>query len=300
MSTNDIQTLVQKLNQYKADKALSYNQLANEIGSVSGATLSNICGGKIDQISEGMMRRILAFLKHDSWVTLSTTNYEIIQELAWEAQEFSRFFGIVGDSGFGKSEGLKQYQAKNPNCFYMMADILMGRGTAFLNALQRACGLEHKGCNASEMLGAIVHKLNSVERPLVVIDDAGKLSDTNMRILQLLYDRTERRCGIIIAGTPYLKLTLENGITRNKMGYNELYRRVEYWQVLFAPTVEEKRAFLEKYQLHENKAVANTIINTTKDFGSLRASINLCLRLKDKNRLTETALLQGFSKKEAA
>ena len=43
------------------------------------------------------------------------------------------------------------------------------------------------------------NSISLVNEPLLIIDDAGKLNDTNLRIIQLIYDYTEGSCGIVMA-----------------------------------------------------------------------------------------------------
>jgi transcriptional regulator with XRE-family HTH domain len=197
------QDIAQALKEYRDQKGLSLKDLEAEM-KMSYATVSNIVNFKLDDVSERMMRTVAAFLKMDDWQLMETNNFAIVHELLWEAQEYSRFFGIVAESGFGKTAALDAYKKKNPNCFYMLSDILMSGRKGFLGTIQRAMGIREGGTPA-EMLEAIVVKLNSLKSPLLIIDDAGKLNDSNLRIIQLIYDRTERRCGIVMAGTPYLK-----------------------------------------------------------------------------------------------
>ena len=272
------------------DKKISMQQIEKESG-IGYGTLSNIKSKKWNLISEAMLRRLTAFLKLDSWKMLSTTNFEIIQEMLEEAQEFSRCFGIVGHTGFGKTAALTYFSARNNNVSYMLADMLMTRN-AFFDAMQKSLGIA-SGSTSTDKLDAIIEKLNSMEKPLLIIDDAGKLNDNNLRLIQLIYDRTERRCGIILAGTMFLKDRLENGAKRGYMGYEELYRRVAYWQTLYAPTKDEKAEFLSKHGLTDMKEVSAHIINTCTNFGALRENITTALRLKDKKQLSALALAGG-------
>ena len=275
---------------YKREKGLSLEQLATEIGGISYAQVSNAINvDRLEFVSEKLVRRIAAFLKMDDWKLIETSNYATIKELAWEAQEYSRFFGIYGNSGFGKTATLRDYKRTNPNCYYVLADVLMSGKKHFLAAIQKAMGIS-TGASPADMMNAICNVLDGQNKPIIIIDDAGKLSESNLRVIQLLYDRTERKLGLIIAGTPYLKDMLEKGVTRNKMGYDELYRRVEHWQHLSAPSPEEKMALCQYHGIADNKAVVNMIVNTTKNYGAVRAKITKALRLKDKGALTADAL----------
>ena len=290
MSGTEKDYLADALQAYMTDKDVSLQQIDKESG-IGYGTLSNIKQKKWHLVSETMLRRLTAFLKLDHWKLLSTTNYEIIQEMLEEAQEFSRCFGIVGHTGYGKTAALIHYSSRTNNATYMLADMLMTRN-AFFTAIQKSLGIS-SGAGGTEMLNAIVDKLNSLDKPLLVIDDAGKLSDTNLRLIQLIYDRTERRCGIILAGTLYLKERLENGVKRGYMGYEELYRRIGYWQTLFGPTKEEKLEFLEQHGITCMKEVSSHILNTCHNYGALRENITTALRLKDKKQLSAQALAGG-------
>lgn len=288
METNTKNQIGQALKQAMEAQGLKLKQVEAATG-ISYGTISNVVNGKHDNISDAMFRKLASWLKLDSWKMVDTHNFATVKELLWEAQEYSRFFGIVGESGYGKTAALRAYKSTNPNCYYMLSDVLMTSKKNFLNNVQKALGIS-KGNSPADMLEAIVEKLNSTDRPLLIIDDAGKLNDSNLRIIQLIYDRTERSCGIIMAGTPFLKDVLEKGITRNKMGFDELFRRVQHWERLYAPTMEEKRLMCTVNGINENPPVVNYIVNTCKNFGSVRATITTALRLKDKGELSAQEL----------
>lgn len=292
--------ITQALLEYRTAKGMmSYEQIANTIGGISAALINQVLNTNWDNISDKMWNKLAAFLKVDNqWQLLETGNYVLVTEVCQEAKDSSRFFGIIADSGFGKTTALQKF-AKQQNVFYVLTNILMSGKRNFLATIQRALGINH-GATYADMLDAIVNRLSTIEKPLLILDDGGKMNDTNFRILQLIYDRTEGSCGIILAGTEFLKYNLERSITRNKMGYEEIFRRIEWWFRLDAPQTEEVVDFCkfngfdvlfegEKFS-GKDKEIAIYIAQRSKNFGTMKNLIVHARRLRERGKLSIESL----------
>ncbi len=296
MTTEEKIAISKALLEYKNNTGEGIKTIAAKIKNISYGTIGYILNPeRHNHVSAKNFRMVANWLKMDGWITVDTNNHATILELLWEAQEFSQFFCITGKSGYGKTTALDEYRFKNPNTYYVLADILMVGNSSFLMAIQRSMGL-FKGRSASEMLNAIIDHLERLENPLLIIDDAGKLSDCNLRVIQLLYDRMPKRCGIAMVGTPYLKQNIEKGMKAGKMGFDELYRRVEHWQELYEPTPEEKLAVCEVNGVSIKTGVPQEIIgyisNTTKNFGDVTVQVTKAKRLLEKGKLSVNMLKQ--------
>ena len=76
------------------------------------------------------------------------------------------------------------------------------------------------------MLSDIFLALKNKETPLVVLDEADKLSDQVLYFFISLYNKLEDRVGIILCATDYLEKRIKKGVRTNRKGYKEIYSRV--------------------------------------------------------------------------
>ncbi len=64
------------------------------------------------------------------------------------------------------------------------------------------------------------------ESPLIVLDEADKLSDQVLYFFISLYKQLEDHCGIILTATSYLRARIEKGLRLNRKGYAEIFSRI--------------------------------------------------------------------------
>lgn len=260
---HELQARVQEI----LDKNVSSQaQLARQIG-VSDATIINVKTGKWDLISDQMLAKFRAYFRLDGWAIRNTHNYVVITKLCEDARLGKRFMAIAGYTGAGKTTALRRYAQDTPDTFYVLGTVLHSKRT-FVDSVQRAMGISAGG-SISEMMNAIVDKLNSANAPLLIVDDAGKLSHTCLRLLQVIYDQTEFSAGLVIAGTEFLKEEIDRNARRNTLGFRELKRRIAYWQPLRRPTQAIIAAICKDFGITEASAV-DYIFKNSKDYGTIR------------------------------
>lgn len=225
----------QRINEYLSKPNRSLRTLANEIGNISPALLSQIKNGNWEQISDSKWNKLGSFFRiNHEWTLIKTKNFNRIQSMCSDAQENARMLAVAGFSGAGKTSSLKKYAADNKNVFYMLSDSLMGK-KQFVNRLQQSIGI-NEGGSVSERLTACIEYLREYDKPLLIIDDAGKLSDPILRIIQIVYDQLEGHAGIAIAGTDALKKYMDRMAAKDKMGFRELKSRIGVWVMMEKPS----------------------------------------------------------------
>ena len=62
--------------------------------------------------------------------------------------------------------------------------------------------------------------------PLIILDEADKLSDQVMFFFITFYNKLEDYCGIVLMATDYLEKKVRRGLRLNKKGYKEIYSRI--------------------------------------------------------------------------
>ena len=217
------------INSYCTAKGLSKNELATQAG-VSGATLSNIENRKWESIDEKLWKKIWNKVSDINTLSLvKTVDFSTCEKLCKSAQANHFMIGLVSDTGMGKSTALNAYSLRR-NVFYVVYDKTMAPKHFFL-ALLREMGIPFEG-NINAMINRIADELNTISSPLIIIDEAGKLTHTMILYLHVLRDKTVKNCGVVLAGMPYFKSNLVKLSNKQKEGYAEFNRRVNLWQEL--------------------------------------------------------------------
>lgn len=246
----------------------SQNKLAERIG-VSAATLINVRRGNWDDISEAMVMKLKGYFRIDDWQIYNTANFRVIHEMCEDAATHCKMMAIAGYTGSGKTTALRAFVKKKSDAYYVLGTSIMTQ-RSFLTAIQRAMGIS-EGQTIQEKMEHITRRLNSGQHSLLIIDDAGKLSDNIIRLIQIIYDETEYNCGIVLAGTEYLETYIGRNAARDKRGFRELQRRISYWQPMYRPTRKEIIIFCQDNGITDAHAI--NYLCESSDFGTLRNMI---------------------------
>lgn len=253
-----------------SQKKVSQNKLAEMMG-ISPATLSNVLNELWERINESMLLKIKSYFKSKSWTLIETSNFLTIQEKCNEARERKMMIGIIGYTGAGKTTALNHYFENNANTFLVTCGRTM-RTKQFLGEILRSMGINFIASDY-EMVRAIIDELNRLNNPLLIIDEASKLSPNALMYIQDIWDGIESNGGLILAGVEYLLLNIKKGAERNKIGMPEFYGRVAQWQYLDKPSrkeidaictnngVESKSDISNMYRLDNFRYVRNAILN---------------------------------------
>ena len=178
--------------------------------------------------------------------------------------------GITADTGMGKTF-VSQAIALVENTFLVEVD-LSTTPRAFINNLLRDMGIWFDG-SLADKLDRIAKEINKLNEPLLIIDEAGKISDSLMLCLHTLRDRTKDRCGIVLIGMPELKNRLIWGKEKGKKGYAEFFRRVNHWEELKGLQDKEIAMVLERSGVTDPDTQKE--FRKCKQFGDLVNAINL-------------------------
>ncbi|MEL6805619.1 MAG: AAA family ATPase, partial [Bacteroidota bacterium] len=254
------------------------------------AQMSNILNPeRWDSVSPAMWRRVSARLgvkkEHveGEWRLVTTDNYNIVHEVCRDAQENSRMLGLIGDTGYGKTEALELYAKKTPKVGYVLCDVLQNQKDWLID-VAKSFGLDESGTKRT-ILGRICSWMSKQEDAVLILDDLGKVDDNIYRLIQLIYDRTKGRAGIVLAGMPNLKAYIMYAVRRDKKGFRELKRRIEYWEVLDEPTPADKQSLCELNGI-EDKRCIKAIQRGVKDLGTLKNVVINSLRIAGEDPVT--------------
>ena len=227
MITNEEKEMIRvRLGEYCEMKG-SQKRAATSLVGVSPATVTQIVTGKWELINEKMWRNVAAQIgvKQTRWNIVETRNYKALSEIFADAQENALVLAVCGEAGTGKSLTAAHYGAENPNVYVLACSEYWNRKT-FLRELLRVMGKNPAGDTVGDMVDDVVMALKRRENPLIILDEADKLSDQVMFFFITFYNKLEDYCGIVLMATDYLEKKVRRGLRLNKKGYKEIYSRI--------------------------------------------------------------------------
>lgn len=205
----------------------SQNKAANSLKGVSAATISQMVNGKWELIKDEMWRNVAAQIgasDTNAWVTVETSAFKALNSLLTDAQIHSNVFGVIGKAGSSKTTAMKAY-ANNPDAYRLQCAEYWNR-KYFLSELLSVMGRDYSGMTVAEMMRDVVATLKKKDKPVIILDEADKLTDQVLYFFITLYNELENHCGIVICATNFLSKRIKKGLQLNKKGYNEIYSRI--------------------------------------------------------------------------
>lgn len=264
------QEVKELISNYLQVKNLSQNELA-KMTDVSPATISNIINEVWERVNEKMLLKIKSFFNKKEWVIIETNNFLTVNNCCNNARKNKTMTAIIGCAGSGKTTGLSFYNSKNPNTFLVTCARTM-RTKQLLAEILKSLGVNYFASDY-DMVRMIIEVLNKKENPLLIIDEASKLSSNALMYIQDIWDGIEMNSGLVLAGVEYLYENLKKNAERNKIGMPEFYSRVSLWQYLQEPSKQEIEAICinngvtnpveikKMYYLSNFRYVRNVIFN---------------------------------------
>ena len=225
MTLKEKQSIKARLAEYVEQKG-SQNKAARSLNEVSAATVSQILSGNWDLISDDMWRNVAhqVGLERHPWNVAPTRGYAKMTQILTDAQDNALVLAVVGDAGCGKTEAIKTYTAANRNVYHLCCSEYWNR-KHFLTELLRSLGIEATG-TVTEMMFDSIQALKKKDAPLVILDEADKLSDQVLYFFISIYNQLEDHCGILLCATDYLEKRIKRGVRNSRKGYREIYSRV--------------------------------------------------------------------------
>lgn len=226
MTAQEKQLIVDVLREYCA-RYESQNKASRTLKDVSPATISQMLNGKWELITDAMWRNVAAQIgcNGKDWRIVPTSVYNELYTLLRDAQSDNGVSAIIGNAGCGKSETSKRYITENKNAYRLECSEFWNRKTFMLELLS-AMGVDSSGFTVNEMMQKVIQTLKSQENPIVILDEADKLSDQVLYFFITLYNKLEDHCAIVLLATAYLEKRITRGVALNKKGYNEIYSRI--------------------------------------------------------------------------
>jgi len=234
--------LKQQLVKILKQKKISQNDLAVML-DISPAALSHILNDQWEKISKESFVNLYSQVMPDMWRTVRTANFQSIQIFCDKTRNRCKMSGIIGYTGAGKTTALKAYNMKNANTYLVTCKKSMSTKQFFIEIL-RVMGIKFNG-SIYDIIQTISRELNRKQSPLLIIDEAGKLSITQLLYMHDLRDSTQKNAGIVLSGVDYFKANLLKAVEKSKEGMPELYDRISLWLPLHKPTRREIKSICQ-------------------------------------------------------
>ena len=254
----------------------SQTRAANSLKNVSPATISQMLNGKWELIKDDMWRNVAAQIgyKEERWEPVETTGYRRMMRILDDAQTNAMVMGIVGDAGTGKTFACRQYASRNKQVYHLCCSEYWNK-KVFLSELLLSMGRDFTGYSISEMMQEVVRHLKMQERPLIILDEADKLSDSVLYFFITLYNQLEDECGIILIATSHLEKKLKRGVRLAKKGYAEIWSRLGKKCVpLKGVTAADIAKICECNGVTESKDIDDVISDSESDLRRVKRRIH--------------------------
>lgn len=222
----DKQGIVDRLREY-CGRYESQNKAAASLKGVSAATISQMINGNWDLIKDEMWRNVAAQIGYtaEQWSVVETKNFKELMMMYSDARENSLVLAVTADAGTGKTFAAKYFCETNRRSYLLCCNEYWNR-KLFLAELLTVMGRDYSGYTVGEMMHEVVSTLKKQDSPILILDEADKLTDQVLYFFITLYNQLEDECGIVLQATNHLEKRLRRGIKLNKKGYNEIWSRV--------------------------------------------------------------------------
>ena len=219
------QTIVERLMEFCDQKGSQAKAAA--VLKVSNATVSQMINGNWELIKDEMWRTVSngIGMQGGDWATVATGGYKRMTSVLEDAQENSLVMAVIGDAGCGKTQAIEHYVKNHRNAYHLQCAEYWNKKN-FLQNLCQQMGMRNTYGTVYDLIEDIVRELEKQDSPLIIVDEADKLSDVVLYFFITFYNRLEDHCGIVLCATGYLKKRIIAGERNERKGFAEIHSRV--------------------------------------------------------------------------
>ncbi|NDD52958.1 ATP-binding protein [bacterium] len=209
------------------DSVYSQSAHARYLG-IQASVYSRVRNGEVQGVlADGQWVRIAkklhVVLDGEAWKTAQTQVYTFMQGQLKATQERSLSLINCDLVGIGKTYGAEAYAAGNGNVTYVKCREGITRGD-LLKQIAQGLGIEPKG-TLSYIREKLEQQIALLDKPLVILDDAGYMSDRCFMEVKSLYDDTVDQCGWYLIGDTSLAKKIEGLLANQRIGWEAFFDR---------------------------------------------------------------------------
>ena len=257
-------------------------QFARKYG-INESVFSEIRNGKTqNKLSAQKWLNIAAMLGVSTtdrvWRMARTEVFNVIEEDVTFCQQFSQAMIFVDKCAIGKTYSALYLSRTLKNCFYVDASQCKTK-ILFTRALAQSIGIDGGG-RYMEVKRRIKYALNALEKPIVIIDEAGDLEYSAFLDIKEFYNGTANYCGWYMMGANGLRKKISDGISREAVGYEEIFSRFsDSYSHVVPPDKDEQIEFYRKL-------LTDVLSVNMTDQSKLKTVVNQCLTTSIGNTIT--------------
>lgn len=257
---------------------------------IGNSIFSRLKSGEVEKIMSDttwitLGRELQVKVFEDNWKVARTSVYTEIEDNLNFCKELSRSMVLVDDCGIGKTFCTKHIIRKMKNTFYVDCSQAKSK-QLFIRLLAKTVGIDNQG-KYYDVLANLKYYITTLEKPLIILDEAGDLEYTAFLELKGIWNGTDGVCGWYMMGADGLRDKIDRGIKNKKVGFAEIFSRFSDEFIKLVPNGKaDRQAFYS--ELIGAVASAN-ITDQTK----IRPLINKCIGKETTLRYLETLIKIG-------
>lgn len=221
---------------------------ASSLG-ISTSVYSDIKNGRTDKaLSDAnwisVARKLGVNLRSGmEWKAARTATFEYITAQLAFSQERGLSSILCDIPNIGKTFTARQYVKEHKNAVYIDCSQVKTK-TQLVKKIASEFGV---GCRGwyHDVYDDLVYYLRSIDRPLIILDEAGDLKNEAMLELKALWNATERCCAWYMMGADGLRARIDRSIEMKMVGYTEMFSRYgDRYSKVTPDDGKEREAFL--------------------------------------------------------
>lgn len=196
---------------------------------ISTSAYNNLKQGKLErQLSEaswlGIARRLGVSLRpEEAWVAVETEAYSYITAQLQACQEGALSAILCDIPNIGKTYTARIYAKGHRHVAYIDCSQVKTK-RRLVRQIAREFGIGMQG-SYHDVYADLIYYLQTVDRPLIILDEAGDLQYEAFLELKALWNATEHHCGWYMMGADGLRAKINRSIDNEKVGYTEIFSR---------------------------------------------------------------------------
>lgn len=254
--TSDIKARI--LEGIKADRANYPSQSKHAVAlGISPSVYTALVQGKTErQLSEAswlsIARRLgISLRPEEAWQAVETATYKYISAQLVACQTRSLSTLLCDVPNIGKTYTARLYAKAHKHVAYIDCSQVKTK-RQLVRRIAREFGLSSSG-KYYELYEDLIYCLQTMQEPLVILDEAGDLQYEAFLELKALWNATEGTCGWYMMGADGLRAKIKRNIEGEKVGYTEIFSRFGNRFNRITPEHEKER---QAFELAQAMAVA--------------------------------------------
>lgn len=210
-------------------------------------------------------RRLDVSLRDEiAWKGARTATFEYISRQLCACQDRSLSVVLCDEPNIGKTYTARWYVKEHRNAVYIDCSQVKTK-RALVRKIAKEFGVDVLG-KYQDAYEDLVYYLRSMERPLVILDEAGDLQYEAFLELKALWNATEMCCGWYMMGADGLRAKINRSMDMQKVGYAEMFSRYGGRYSKVTPDDGEAR---KRFLLEQARQVASVNAPEGTDVGQL-------------------------------